>query len=57
LPAGRTVLVCGHSNTVPALVRGLGGGAVEIPDERFDALVVLTRAGGEVRTLVLGYGP
>lgn len=57
LPAGRTVLVCGHSNTVPALVQALGGHKVEIPDDRFDALVVLTHRGGEVRTLVLGYGP
>lgn len=57
LPAGRTVLVCGHSNTVPAMAQALGGDRVEIPDDRFDTLVVLTRSGGEVRTLVLGYGP
>ena len=42
LPAGSTVLVVGHSNTLAAIIRGLGGPA--LPDLRecqFDRLYVL----------------
>ena len=40
---GQTVLVCGHSNTVPAIVEGLSGVVVEpIPDNRYDGLYVVT---------------
>ena len=37
-----TVLVVGHSNTVPAIIAALGGPAVTIADEEFDGLFVLT---------------
>ncbi|MET0556837.1 MAG: phosphoglycerate mutase family protein [Vicinamibacteria bacterium] len=40
---GQTVLVCGHSDTVPAIVEGLSGVAIEpIPDTRYDGLYVVT---------------
>jgi broad specificity phosphatase PhoE len=38
------VLVVGHSNTVPDVIKGLGGPAVpSIPDNEFDNLYVVTR--------------
>jgi broad specificity phosphatase PhoE len=41
---GQTVLVCGHSNTVPEIVAGLSGVVIEpIPDTRYDGLYVVTR--------------
>src|SRR5262245_6797184 len=40
---GKTVLVIGHSDTVPALIGLMGGGAVPvIPDAQFDNLFVVT---------------
>ena len=40
---GQTVLVCGHSNTVPAIVEGLSGVVIEpIPENRYDGLYVVT---------------
>jgi broad specificity phosphatase PhoE len=40
--AGRTVLVVGHSNTVPAIIAALGGPRVpEICDSEYDNLFVL----------------
>jgi broad specificity phosphatase PhoE len=45
---GQTVLVCGHSDTVPEIVKRLTGTAVEpIPDARFDGLYVVTLNEGE----------
>ncbi len=47
--AGKTVLVVGHSNTVPAIVRALGGPAFpDICDDIYDDLftVVLSPDGG-----------
>ena len=45
--AGRTVLVVGHSNTVPAIVKALSGRDVgTIPDERYgDLFTVIIPAG------------
>lgn len=41
-PAGRTVLVVGHSNTVPAIVNALGGTALpDLSEETFNRLFVL----------------
>jgi phosphohistidine phosphatase SixA len=57
LPAGQTVLVCGHSNTLPALVAALGGGEVKVADDAFDGLFVVTRSPDGVRVLRLAYGP
>jgi broad specificity phosphatase PhoE len=40
---GQTVLVCGHSDTVPEIVKRLSGADVgPIPDTRFDGLYVVT---------------
>lgn len=57
--AGRTVVVVGHSNTTPMLVRALGGAEVgPIPDSEYDHLYVVTiPAEGPVRTLRARYGP
>ncbi len=41
--SGETVLVVGHSNTVPLVIAALGGGQVpEIPETEFDNMFVLT---------------
>lgn len=52
-------LVVGHSNTVPALVRALGGDpGPDIADSEYDRLYVVTRApGGSVSTTLLRFGP
>lgn len=42
-PASATVLVVGHSDTVPDVIRGLGGAAVTIDATEFDNLFVMTR--------------
>ena len=43
LHRGRRVLVVGHSNTVPLIVRALGGTAPdEIPDNEYDNLYIVT---------------
>lgn len=39
---GETVLVVGHSNTVPALIEQLGGDAVEIGENDYSRLFVVT---------------
>jgi broad specificity phosphatase PhoE len=40
---GEAILVVGHSNTLPLIIQGLGGGPVpEIPETEFDNLFVLT---------------
>src|SRR5687767_4136708 len=40
--AGKTVLVVGHSNTVPAIIRALGGPDIGlIPDAEYDNLFVV----------------
>ena len=56
--AGRTVLVIGHSNTVPAIVAALGGGDVgTIADPEYDHMfIVLTDSAG-TRVLRAGYPP
>jgi phosphohistidine phosphatase SixA len=71
LEAGSVAVVAGHSNTVPALVEGLGGsleGLVQherygpiLPDHEYDRLIVVTcpaeaAAPEEVRVLPLRFG-
>jgi broad specificity phosphatase PhoE len=52
-PAGATVLVVGHSNTVPDIIQGLGGGAVApIADGEYDRLFVVTLNGPNQATVV-----
>lgn len=56
--AGRTILVVGHSNTVPAIVAALGGPKLpDLCDEQYDALftIVLSREGAS-RVIQSRYG-
>ncbi len=55
---GRTVLVVGHSNTIPAIVAALGGTKYpDICDAEYDALfVVVISAGAPPRTIRSRYG-
>lgn len=40
---GQTILVAGHSNTVPEIIKALGGESVpEIPDSEYDNLFIVT---------------
>lgn len=56
---GMVVLVAGHSHTVPGIVEGLSGVAVDgIPDGRFDRLFKVTIASdGRSALEELRYGP
>lgn len=56
--AGQTVLVVGHSNTLPALVEALTGERLTpIADDEYDRLLVVTRpAEGPAHLLTLRYG-
>ncbi|HVE77446.1 MAG TPA: histidine phosphatase family protein [Gemmatimonadaceae bacterium] len=58
--AGARILVVGHSNTVPRIVRALGGAAPEkLGDNEYDSLFIVTipgRAGGAVTTVRARYG-
>ena len=51
--AGRTVLVVGHSNTVPAIVAALSGRTIDpIPDDRYgDVYVVVMPKTGAPRLM------
>lgn len=54
---GRTVLVVGHSNTVPQIIEALGGPAVPpIADTEYDRLYVVTIDEGGVRLVASRYG-
>ena len=54
---GKTVVVAGHSNTVPALLKALGVvEAVKIDDSEFDRLFVVTLGPDGARLLDLHYG-
>ncbi|HEX7706810.1 MAG TPA: phosphoglycerate mutase family protein [Thermoanaerobaculia bacterium] len=55
--AGQTVLVAGHSNTVPMLLEALGANAVpEIAHDEHDRLyVVIVREGAPVRVIAARY--
>lgn len=55
---GRTVLVAGHSNSVPQIIAALGGEQLpQIPDDQYDDLFVVTLAPWQpVRVLTLKYG-
>jgi broad specificity phosphatase PhoE len=55
--SGRTVVVCGHSNTVPAIVTALTGQPMaDIPDAQFDNLYVVVAEGGAGTVTHLKYG-
>lgn len=57
--AGRTVLVVGHSNTVPSIVHALGGPKYpDICDDVYDDLfTVILAADGPARVVHSKYGP
>ncbi len=56
--AGGTIVVVGHSNTVPAFIRAMGAARLPTIDERiYDHLFVVTVSGnGDARLLPLRYG-
>ncbi len=57
LPEDETVLVVGHSNTVPLVVERLGGTVPALADSEYDRLiVVVTGANGKPAVLTLRYG-
>ena len=57
LPDDETVLVVGHSNTVPLLVERLGGTVPAMSDAEYDRLVVVATSGnGKSAILTLRYG-
>ena len=45
--AGKTVLVSGHSNTVPAIIAALGGPELTITDDDYDNLYLVVIVDGE----------
>lgn len=51
LADGGTILVVGHSNTVPAIIRALGGPELQIADEEYHHLFVLTLDGTGARLI------
>jgi broad specificity phosphatase PhoE len=56
--AGRTVLVIGHSNTVPAIVAALGGGDVgRIEDPEYDHMFIVLLDAAGTRVVRAGYPP
>ena len=56
---GRTSLVVGHSNTIPLIVRALGGSAPDqLEDHEYDNLFIVTiPAAGPATTVRARYGP
>lgn len=56
--AGEAVLVVGHTNSIPDLIRELGGDVVpNIPEDKFDNLFVVTvYAPGRAKVTQLKYG-
>ena len=57
LPADATVLIVGHSNTVPAIARALGyAGAADMPECEYDRMTVLHLMGEAAHGMVSRYG-
>jgi hypothetical protein len=56
--AGDSVLVIGHSNTVPEVIKMLGGDVVpKIDEKKFDDLFVVTVYGkGKAKVVQMKYG-
>lgn len=57
LPEDATVLIVGHSNTVPLIARALGyAEAADMPDCEYDRMTVVHLAEGETRAEVSRFG-
>lgn len=57
LPADATVLIVGHSNTVPLIARALGyAEAADMPECEYDRMTFLHLAGDETHSQVSRYG-
>ena len=57
LPDDQTVLVVGHSTTIPSIVERLGGNVPELSDTEYERLiVVVTKGKGKPTVLTLRYG-
>jgi len=57
LPTDATVLVVGHSNTIPLIARALGyAEAADMPECEYDRLTILQIEGGSVSSRVQRYG-
>jgi phosphohistidine phosphatase SixA len=56
--AGEALLIVGHTNSIPDVIRALGGDAVpKIDESKFDDLFVVTvYAGGRAKVVQLKYG-
>ena len=54
-PSGSTVLVVGHSNTLPEMIEKLGAGTIKIEDSEYDHLYIVTLESGKARLLALRY--
>jgi broad specificity phosphatase PhoE len=50
------VVIVGHSNTIPAIITGLGGPTLQIPETEYDNLFVLAVDGSKSSLLRLHYG-
>jgi len=50
------VVVVGHSNTLPKIIAALGGPSLEIPDDRYDNLFILTLEPTRSALLRIHYG-
>lgn len=57
LPQNATVLVVGHSNTVPLIARALGQATPDMPDCEYDRLLTLRLQGESVFGVATRYGP
>lgn len=44
-----TVVVVGHSNTVPAIIKALGGSEVKVADDEYDSMYVVAADGTTTR--------
>lgn len=56
---GKTILIIGHSNTVPRIIRKLGAKdfpSTDIPDMEFDNLYLITCKKGKVKVKKMKYG-
>jgi broad specificity phosphatase PhoE len=51
-----TILVVGHSNTVPLIARALGQQTPDMPECEYDRLITLNMEGGGVMGVTMRYG-